>query len=69
MLILDKHRAVERIVALTADVTGFPTVLPPEGARRRVATYEPQQSAVRPLQRTPSRRRARRPAGAPSLIY
>jgi hypothetical protein len=69
MLILDKQRAVERIVALTADVPGLATVMPPDGARRRVASYQPREPVVRPLQRTPSRGRARRGAAAPSLIY
>jgi hypothetical protein len=69
MLILDKQRAVERIVALTADATAVALAVEPPGVRRRVATYEPREPVVRPLQRTPSRRRARRPAGAPSLLY
>jgi hypothetical protein len=42
MLILDKQRAVERIVALSdARARVAESGTPPKGARQRVATYQP----------------------------
>jgi hypothetical protein len=52
MLILDKRRAIERIMALS-EGAGRSAVEsegePPKGARRRIAAYEPKPMPNRPL--------------------
>lgn len=69
MLILDKRRAIDRIVALTAHATMEDAVHVARGGAR-VAAYEPREPAVvAALQRRPSRRRARRTASVASLLY
>ena len=72
MLILDKQRAIERIVALSDALarTAIDTS-PPRGARQRVAAYQPKdapQGAVKAVRVAAAamRRRVRRGGGAPS---
>ena len=51
MLILDKRRAIERIVALTearAHAASGIDAAPPKGARQRIAAYRPR-AVVAPL--------------------
>jgi hypothetical protein len=70
MLILDKQRAIERIVALSdAHARTALETTPPRGARPRVATYRPKGAprgaeAVR-VAAAAVRRRIRRDSGAP----
>jgi hypothetical protein len=75
MLILDKRRAIERIVALS-DARERASALepaPPKGARPRVAAYQPKPAQVAATVAgtaagsdiAPRRRRARQGTGAP----
>jgi hypothetical protein len=68
MLILDKQRAIERIVALAEARASAGAALPYRGWRRTpgdVATYQPRPQPAPPAdQRAPSRRRVRRGAVA-----
>jgi hypothetical protein len=73
MLILDKQKAVERVVALTAGESEVasdpPAVAPHARTYQRIATYERRaHPAVTPSHRATERRRRRmRPAAEPSL--
>jgi hypothetical protein len=63
MLILDKRRAIERIMALSEGGGQFGEVAAPKGARQRVAVYVPHRTAVaepRKSEASESRRRVRR---------
>ncbi len=70
MLILDKRRAIERIVALSdaQQSTPLPDVDPPKGARPRVAAYRPKRAqaadADASVGAATPRRRVRRGTGA-----
>jgi hypothetical protein len=72
MLILDKQKAVERMVALTTGSTAAEPEQPPVRARgrahQRVATYERRPAATVPATRSRGERRRRRleQAGEPA---
>ena len=76
MLILDKQKAVERVMALTSDVTeAMPAYGPREASAararartyQRIATFERRVHAAPPLRRSIERRRRRmRLIGDPS---